>query len=401
MQPEPPRVVRFAVSPDAAVSLTIASVSQDVAISPSGTHIAYVTVGNNITAEHLHVRPLDQLTSETLVADGELNGPFVSADSQSVGFYDRSALPRLLKRVSVRGGPTSTICEIVGDLRGASWGADGTIVFASADLGSGLWRVAAVGGQPEQLTTPDPEQGERDHLWPEILPGGENVLFSIRGGGEFQIAVLSLETGEQKVVLRGGSYPRYSPTGHLLYGVQENLWAVGFDLSRLETVGDPVPVQEGVLTKFQGTADFDVSDNGSLIYVPGGAGLGDERTLVWVDRQGREEPLRAPPAPYESPRISPDGRHVAVQLGASNADVMVYDLQRDTSTRLTFDPAQDRWPIWSPDGLRVLFSSNREGPSNIYSKAADGTGATERLNRERDRPIPSVLVGRRAITGHS
>ena len=371
--------------------LFVAIVSPDIAISPDGEHIAYLTGSVGLGAEQLHVRPLDQLTSEILVAEGELNSPFFSPDSQSVGFYDRRVNPSVLQRVSVRGGPTSTICDLRGDLRGASWGADGTIVFASSDTTSGLWRVAAVGGEPEQLTTPDPEQGEVDHLWPESLPGGEAVLFTIRANPieDSQIAVLSLDTHEQKVVIRGGSYPRYAPTGHLLYGVQGNLWAVGFDLSRLETVGDPVPVQEGVLTKPQGAANFNVSENGSLIYVPGVAVAGDARTLVWVDREGREEALMAPPAPYESPRVSPDGRYVAVWVrDPENHDVIVYDLERDTPTRLTLDPSSDRYPMWTPDGQRVVFSSDRDGQFNVFSKAADGTGQAERVTTSDNAQAP-------------
>ena len=162
----------------------------------------------------------------------------------------------MLLRVSVGGGPTSTICALPNTLFGASWGTDGTIVFGTIDPGSGLWRVAAVGGEPVLLTTPNSEQGEVDHAWPEVLPGGHAVLFTIVANSidESKIAVLSLDTGEQKVLVRGGSFPRYAPTGHLLYGVQGNLWAVGFDPDRLETFGDPVPVLEGVLMKDEGGA---------------------------------------------------------------------------------------------------------------------------------------------------
>ena len=306
-----------------------------------------------------------------------MNGPFFSPDGVSVGFYNRLLDNTvLLQRVSVEGGPTSTICEIPGHLRGASWGADGTIVFATQDTASGLWRVSAGGGEPEPLTTPDVEHGEVDHVWPEILPGGEAVLFTIQANPieESQIAVLSLDTQEQTVVVRGGSYPRYSPSGHLLYGVRGNLWPVGFDLRGLETVGDPVPVLEGVLTKDGGAADYDVSENGSLVYVPDVSAAAEERTMVWVDREGREVQLSAPPAPYESPRISPDGQYVAVDVVESETSyVMVYDLQRDTPTRLTVVPGFNRYPVWSPGGRRVLFTSDRDGQHNIYSKAANGT----------------------------
>ena len=384
MRPAPLRLVRFAVSPEEAMRLHIAPRSPDVAISPTGDHVAYLTGGGGLGAAQLHVRRLDQLTSETLVATGVLNSPFFSPDGASVGFYDRrSAGAAVLQRVSVRGGSTSTICELTASLFGASWGTDGTIVFATVDTSSGLWRVPAVGGEPALLTTPNLEQGELDHAWPEVLPGGHAVLFTIVASpiSESQIAVLSLDTGEQKVLVRGGSFPRYALTGHLLYGVQGNLWAVGFDPDRLETRGDPVPVLEGVLMKDQGAVDVGLSEDGSLIYVPGDVGsTGQARMLVLLDREGREEVLRAPPAPYEAPRISPDGRAVAVEVrDPANTDVMVYDLERETRTRLTFDPGADGWPLWSPDGQRILFSSDRDGAANIYATAADGTGQPTRV----------------------
>ena len=390
VRPDPPPVVRFAVAQDDTAFLTITAATPDIAISPLGTHIAYLTGGGNTGGEQLHVRSLDQFAAETLVAEGLVVAPFFSADSESVGFSDRSTNPRLLKRVSVEGGPTSTICELDGELRGASWGAN-TIIFATSPSGSGLWQVPAAGGKPEQLTTPNVEQGERGHSWPEILPGGEAVLFTIIMDPieDSQIAVLSLKTGEQQVVVRGGAYPRYARSGHLLFGIRGNLWAVGFDVSDLETVGDPVPVQEGLLTKPVGVADFGVSANGSLVYVPDVAGSEGGRSLVWVDRQGREEALRAPPAPYENPRISPDGRYITVEVrDAENSEVMVYDLERDIATRLTFHPGQDRYPLWSPDGQRVVFSSDREGTLNIYSKAGDGTGPVERLTTSGNRQWP-------------
>ena len=268
------------------------------------------------------------------------------------------------------------------------------VYFCSAVLtGAGLWRVAAVGGEPERLTTPDPEQGEVGHAWPEILPGGDAVLFTVVANPieESEIAVLSLATGERKVIIRGGYYPKYSPTGHLLYGVEGNLWAVGFDPSRLEAVGDPVPVQEGVLTKgLWGTMDFGVAENGSLLYVSGVATDPQtaDRTLVWVDRQGREEPIAMPPRPYYSARLSPDGTRVAVEVRDSNTDIWVHDFARATQTRLTFDPGLDRFPVWTPNGERIAFSSQRDGGIlDIFWKPADGTGQPELVVSDPDRRL--------------
>jgi serine/threonine-protein kinase len=383
-RPEVPRVVHFTLAPDDGVPLNIGVSSQDIASSPNGEYIAYLTAPSLLRtgAEQLRLRPLGQRVSETIVTGGEFGGPFFSPDSQAIGFYDfRSGRP-VLQRVGVRGGPVSTIVDdLPASLRGASWAADNTIIYATNNLGSGLWRVAAVGGEPSQLTTPDTENGEVNHQWPDILPGGEAVLFTIRATPieDSRIAVLALDTLEQKVVLAGGTFPKYSPTGHLLYIVQGTLWAVGFDTNRLETVGAPVPVQEGVLTKLQGGANFSLSVDGSLSYI---SGTGDtrERTLVWVNREGDEEPLPTPPAPYDSPRISPNGQHVAVEVrNPENTDVMVYDLQQGTPVRLTFDPGVDESPLWSPDGRRVFFSSTRGGMRGIFSRAADGTGEVEQL----------------------
>ena len=376
-QPQPPSVVRFALAPDDAEALHIGVRSPDVAISPDGRHIAYFTGSAGGSGAQLRVLPLDRLTSEVLVAEGELNSPFFSPDGASVGFYDRSVNPAVLKSVSVLGGPTSTICALTGDLLGASWGADGTIVFATTDTRSGLLHVTAVGGEPEQLTTPDVDQGDRDHLWPEILPGGDAVLFSVVGPsvGESQIAVLSLDTGEQKVLVRGGSYPVYSPTGHLLYGVEGDLWAVGFNLSRLETVGNPVPVQEGVLTKGRGAANFSLSGNGSLIYVPGGAQVGGTRSLVWVDRMGREDALTIEPSSYAYPRISADGTRVVLDDRNADGDLWVWDLDQHTRTRLTVGEEGGQYPVWTADGERIAYSDG----ADIYWKAANNTGSPDRL----------------------
>ena len=399
-RPDPPGVVRFTMAHAVTPPLHVAAVSQDVAISPDGRHVAYLTGSVGVGAERLHVHAVDQLAAETLVTEGELNSPFFSPDGATIGFYNRARNITRIQRVSVNGGPTSTISEIPGALRGASWGADDTIVFATQDSTTGLWRVPAGGGDPEPLTTPDIAHGELDHLWPQVLPGGKAVLFTILADpiGESAIAALSLDTGEQTLVLRGGSYSRYSPSGHLLYGVGGNLWAVGFDHRRLETVGDPAPVLEDVLTKEAGTVDYDLSENGSLIYVPDVSAAAAERTMVWVDRQGQEEPLDAPPGPYESPRLSPDGQRVAVDVvKAAMSRVLVYDLVRRTPTRLTLAPGVNRYPLWSPDGQRVLFTSNRDGWNNIYATAADGTGPVERVTTSPSFQVPQSW----SADGHS
>jgi serine/threonine-protein kinase len=322
----------------------------------------------------------------------------MSPDGNWVGFFDFAS--STLKKVSVNGGPAVTLGPVVGaagaiaggSSRGASWGPDDTIVFATNDL-TGLLRVSAGGGKAEVLTTPNAQKGEADHWWPEILPGGEAVLFTIlptTGGIEnAQIAVLNLRTGEQKVLVPGGSYPRYVPTGHIVYRVAGTLRAVAFDIRRLEVRSDPVPVLQRVVTKGSGAASFSVAQDGSLVYLAGDAQGDAGHTLVWVDRQGREEPLKTPPRAYSYPRISPDGPKVALDIRDQESDIWIWDVARATLMRLTFDPGMDRFPVWTPDGRRIAFSSMRAGASNLFWQAADGTGPVERLTESANEQNPT------------
>jgi serine/threonine-protein kinase len=264
-----------------------------------------------------------------------------------------------------------------GQPRGATWGPDGTIVFATFAPATGLQRVSAAGGEPTVLTSPNRERGERDHLWPEFLPGGEAVLFTVTGRENAQIAVLDLRTRSSKVLIRGGSHAQYVATGHLIYGVAGTLRAVPFDLGRLEVVGTPVLVLDGVVTTVQGVANAAVAANGSLVYVPGRAAGASPRTVVSVDRQGRASPLPGlPPDSYRDVRVSPDGARLAL---ATPADVWIYDAARATRSRLTTNPAQNRSPLWTPDAQRIIFTSTRAGHPELFWRPADGTGGDERL----------------------
>ena len=240
MRPAPPRVVRTEVTTASAVALSLQGADRDIAITPDGSRVVYR--GTN----QLLVRALDQLEPDVLSGLSAPRGVFISPDGQWVGFNDGGTL----KKVAITGGPPVTITPVDGpNPRGATWGPDGTIVFATNAPPTGLQRVSAAGGDPMVLTKPDRERGELDHVWPEFLPGGEAVLFTVTavGGGldNAQIAVLDLRTGTSKVLIRGGSHAHYVPTGHLVYGVAGTLRAVAFDLGRLEWPGLRRPCSRG------------------------------------------------------------------------------------------------------------------------------------------------------------
>jgi serine/threonine-protein kinase len=387
MRPAAAAVVRTEITTTGPAALLINSFNRDVAITPDGSRIVYRGQAQ------LLVRALDQLESTALGGLGLPRGVFTSPDGQQVGYFDGNTL---LKRVAIGGGTPATICSVDGNgSRGATWAPDGTIVYATNMATTGLHRVSANGGTPTVLTTPDPARGEGDHLWPEFLPGGRSVLFTIAspsGGMEnARIGVFDLQTGTYRVVLQGGSHAHYVPTGHLVYGAAGTLRAVGFDLGRLEVSGTPVSILEQVLTTSTGGLDMVFAANGTMVYVPGGVAA-TAGSLVWVERTGREEPLAAPVRQYTYPRIAPDGTRVAVDIRDQEQDIWTWDLARQTLTRLTFGSTYEAFPVWSPDSRRIIFTSDRSGMSSLVAQPADGTGSAERLTESRNQQRASSVT---------
>jgi eukaryotic-like serine/threonine-protein kinase len=373
-QPEAvPRVSRFEIALSPPNQPSVAGFTRDLAITADGSRIVYV--GNNKT--QLFVRALDAL-EPVVVFTGTPNAPFISPDGQWIGFADG---PTALKKVAIAGGAAVTLAPLDGAFFGATWGPDDTIMFATNTPTIGLRRVSAAGGPVTVVTRPETSG---DHLWPELLPGGQAVLFTeggVTGNRDAaHVVVLDLQSGIRKVLLAGGSDAHYVSSGHLVYAADNMLWGVGFDLSRLETYGTPVPLISDVATTRTGAIDARVARDGTLAYISGGlVNLSLPKRLVWVDRQGRETPLPASPRPYGFPRISPDGTRIALFVGDQEMDIWVWDLGRAILTQATFDPALNNYPGWMPDGRRLIFGSNRAGASNVYAQAADGTGAIERL----------------------
>ena len=326
MRPEPvppPDLVQLAIVPDPPIST--GGFFQDIAISPDGTQVVYRAFLG--TGPQLYLRRLDELVGAPLRGTEGGAGPFFSPDGEWVGFT--TELGGMLQKVSISGGLPVMLTESLVAVRGASWGTDDQIIFGTFE--GRLMRVSGGGGEPEVLTTPNTEKGGRTHRWPFIIPGREAVVFVIGTGTGGQLAVLDLATGDVTRLGLAGLNPRYVSTGHLVYADEDaSVRAVPFDASALEVTGNPVPLLEGVVVKNGGSANFSISDTGSLAYVPGGRGSSD-RTLALVGRDGTVEPLTVPPAPYLSPRLSPDGEKVVVQTAEEDGNVLwLYDLAGDT-----------------------------------------------------------------------
>jgi serine/threonine protein kinase len=347
-----------------------------VAVSPDGTHLAYVAsvVGQGGT-QRLYLRAMDSLEARPIPGTEGAVNPFFSPDGQWVGFFAGNKL----KKVSVSGGAALTLGDAANPY-GASWGSTGRIAFAATQV-LALQQVPDTGGTPQPLTRL--EKGEVGHRWPEFLPGGMAVLFAAGPSAinftNAQVAVQLVGTGERRTVIPAGMYPRYAPSGHLVYAQGGSLMAVPFDPQRLTATAAAVPVVEGVLqSTTTGAAQYSISASGSLVYVPGDM-QSAQRRMVWVNRNGAEQPLAAPAHAYLSPRLSPDGRRIAVGITESEFQIWLDDLSRETLTRFTFEGNQNYNPVWTPDGKRIAFESNKQGPLNIFWQLADGSGGLERL----------------------
>ena len=357
--PRSSRVERFVLQPPVAERVALSNGRRDIAISPDGSTVVFSATGGN--PYQLYARPLEALTGTAIAGlDAPAYDPFFSPDGAWVGFVSyagEDTTDASLHRVSVLGGPPLMICRIDSLTNGADWGPDNTIIFAT-NRPSGLWRVSVDGGEPEELTAPDVEQGV-NHTWPHILPGGRAVLFTSHTGSDFedaQIAVLDLDSGDERVLFPGGSGARYAPSGHIVYGVNGTLRAVGFDLERLEVTNpNPVPVLDDVSTKAGdaqnfGAVNFDIADDGSLVYLPGTNTnpLQQGQQLVWVNREGGEDLLPLPPRDYQALSLSPNGEEAALQIVVeNNTGVWVGDLERGALRLIADGPAFDGVPLWS------------------------------------------------------
>jgi serine/threonine protein kinase/Tol biopolymer transport system component len=347
----------------------------DTIISPDGTRLVYVSQGR------LFTRRLDQPNATELAGTQGAREPFFSPDGQWVAFFTISKL----QKISVEGGSAITLCDATAG-RGGSWGEDGNIIAALSNNGS-LSRIPSSGGPPTSVT--DLQNGERTHRWPQILPGGKAVLFTTStttsAFDAANVEVMSLADHHTKTLVRGGTFGRYLPSGYLVYTNRGTLFAIPFDVDRLEVHGTPAPVLDQVgYNAGNGSAQLDFSQTGTLIYRSGGVTGGGLFTIAWLDGSGKVQPLLAKPGDYVNPSLSPDGQRLAVDVAeGSGTNTWVYDWQRDTMTRLTFTGSI--LPVWSPDGQYIAFGAPGEGMSVIRS---DGAGKPQLLTPSKTFQLP-------------
>jgi serine/threonine-protein kinase len=388
------------LGPGVAMGAIPAQYGDATAISPDGGVIAFVGQPAGGGNPQLYVRRLDQLHATALSGTDYPGVPFFSPDGRWLGFWADGKL----KKIAVTGGAAIPLADAP-ELRGGTWGEDGTIVFGSSrSTRTRLLRVSASGGPAEPLAAL--AEGEVLQSWPQILPGGKALLYSssriLRAYNDANIVVQPLPAGAPKVVHRGGFHGRYVPSGpwaprndeggHLVYIHDGTLFAAPFHLGRLEVTGPSVPVLAGVASNtLTGGAQFAVSASGTLVYRTGPM-IGGGLTLSWMDRDGKTSPLGVTAAVWANLQFAPDGQRLAMEIRDGTTDIWVYELSRDTLTRLTTDPADDRKPVWTADGRRIAFASARGDKStlNLHWQRSDerGAGAAERLTESANEQQP-------------
>jgi serine/threonine-protein kinase len=352
-----------------------------VALSPDGQSVAYCARGAGGIS--LYLRRLDQRDATRLAGTEDAYDPFFSPDGEWIGFFSGDKL----RKVSVRGGVPIALADSV-ESRSGTWIDQQTIVF-SATFSTPLMRVSAFGGGAEARTTLNVEKRERTHRWPDVMPGGEWVLFTVGsvdspgGYDDSTIEAVSLKTRERRVLVNGGRMARYVPPGYLLFARGNVLFAAPIDPRDPHVTTAPLPVLDGVGGEdTSGASHFSVSENGTLAYVPGALDQADE--LVWVDMEGNIEPVGAPQRLYDQVRVSPDGKQLLIAAGPNRSagDLWLFDLDRKTMTRITFDQKCTS-PCWTPDQKHVVFRVEA-GSYEIRVQALDSSEAPRVIHTDSD-----------------
>jgi Tol biopolymer transport system component len=355
-----------------------------VAISPDGETVVFTGIHQRAPA--LFRRPLGGRSAELIRGTERGNSPFFSPDGQWIGFFTRDEL----KKVPLSGGTAVSLSNVPPITAGASWGENGQIVL-TRKINGALDVIPEAGGKLAELTALDSSAGEHAHLFPQVLPGGRGVLFTVRKGRDFSdtaassIAVLDPATGKRNVVLEGASFARYG-AGRLVFVRGPSVFSVPFDVARLSVTGPPVPLSENVVVHGDlAFGHFDVSAGGTLVFLEGPPRAALVTSVLLLDRTGKEKPLPVPPGEYYVARFSPDGERLALTRSEGlRVRIAIYDRGRNILTTLTPEPGSHFTAAWSPDGRRLAFSRFVDRMPTLSVKNADGSGEIEPLTEATD-----------------
>ena len=388
---EDSRVSRFTVDFPKGTG-TVPTLNSTIAISPDGTRVALTPW----PGAPVIVRRLDALDSqpiEVTKTGAWHQAPQFSPDGQSVSYIDWNGIVgsvRPVMKAPLSGGPATKIADY-DNFHMGDWTADGWIYWTNTYPG-GIVRVRESGGPIEPVTELDVKNGERSHRFARMLPGGDALIYTVAFAGigsydDARIDLWDMKTRQRKTLVTGGSSAFYSPSGHIVYARAGKIFAVPFDLKRREVTGAPLQVVDNVMmSNNTGAAHYVISQHGDLAYVPGGV-EGGNRTLVWVDRSGKTEPLPLKPASYLYPRLAPDGRSVALEIEGPNHDFYFYDFARTVLSKVTTDGMSHN-PVWSPDGKQLAYRSWAAGGMTMWLMNADRSGNPRRLDPKGTRQSP-------------
>ncbi len=374
-----PAVTRFTIAPPEKLVI-----GESLALSPDGTRLAFSSTDER-GKTLLWIRVLDTLTPQPLPGTEGGRFPFWSPDSRSVGFFADSKL----KKIEISGGAAQTLADASIEPRGATWGRNGNILFSPGTL-TPIFRVSAAGGSVSQVTQQDQSREETSHRWPYLLPDDRHFIYFARGSNKENQALFvgALDSKDRKLLLNVESNVAYMQTdapsrgaGLLLFVRGRTLVAQPFDADRLELSGEPRAIAEDIMHYGEigptALGIFSISTNGVLCYQTGNRELSQ---LTWFDRSGKQLGQAGSPGLYNEPALSPDGQRLALNSDTRElGDIWILELARGTFTRFTFDPNTDRRAVWSPDGSRVVFTSNRSGRDHLYQRLATGSGGDELL----------------------
>jgi len=370
---EPSRCVDITFAPDETLDLDLAGLTTPLnalGISPDGMRLVYHSQAGGIRG--LRLRELDAFESRPILGTENGFGPFFSPDGSVLGFFADSKL----KRLPLGGGSPGVISTAPAG-RGGAWLPDDTIVFSPAAI-AGLWIVDAEGGERTSLDSKDEASGEIANFLARPLPGGESVIYTAWVGGSIsRIVALVLATHERKVLVEDANNAFYVASGHLVFGRRDEIWSAPFDAERMEVTGPAVRRIGGVWNGgFHSSTVFVLSDSGDLVYAPV-TGETRSKTVVWVDREGKETEAIGEKRSYSAPRLSPDASRILFRSGEGTSDIWLYEIERGLMTRLTAE-GYDDGPNWSPDGRSVIFSTTVDGVPNLV-RMAPASGATPEL----------------------